>query len=170
VTINTQPDIYVDTDLIVNANIRGLSHSEASRRALGAVLHSESLVHFSIILRMEYIQAIRNLALRSQLPQEVRQEFNLDNWENDGVRQRWMDYGLQQLESLIADLPAVVELPLTSSIVYGAAEYMTRYGLRSQDAVHLATALHYEIPVFWTCDDHFARVDDLSVEIIRDEA
>jgi predicted nucleic acid-binding protein len=44
---------------------------------------------------------------------------------------------------------------------------MAEYSLGSLDVVHLAMALHYEIPVFWTCDDHFERVEEIYGEIIH---
>lgn len=169
-TLESLPDVYIDTDVAVNAIISDMENTAASRAALETLLKSENVVHFSIILRMEYAQAIRNLASRGQLPTELRKGFHLDNWSDPVVRTQWMQYGMGQLDTLINDLPTVVELPVSGTIISQASEYMARYALRSQDAVHLATALHYEIPVFWTCDDHFSRVDDLVIEIIREAA
>lgn len=73
------------------------------------------------------------------------------------------------LEQYIASLPRAAELPLDRTILDRSVQYMAQYSLGSLDAAHLATAAHYEIPVFWTCDDHFGRVDDVFVEIIRGE-
>ena len=96
--------------------------------------------------------------------------FNLDDWGTSTVRYRWMRYWRDELERFIATLPYCLELTLDTEIQRNCFDLMARYALRSLDAVHLATALHYEIPVFWTCDDHFSRVEDLAVEVIRDTA
>jgi predicted nucleic acid-binding protein len=81
-----------------------------------------------------------------------------------------MHYWRDELERFIATLPYCVELTLNVQIHNNCFDLMARYALRSLDAVHLATALRYEIPVFWTCDDHFERVNDLYVEVIRDNS
>nr|AMP54447.1 PIN domain protein [uncultured bacterium] len=79
-----------------------------------------------------------------------------------------MRFWRDELDRLLDSLPETVELPLTPEVTRRCFDLMARYALRSQDAVHLATAIYYEIPIFWTCDDHFQRIEEIYVEIIRD--
>jgi predicted nucleic acid-binding protein len=165
---NSPPDVFLDTDLVVNAVIHGLQNSESCRLACSRLLTSGSRVFYSQVLRIEYMQAIRRLATKRQLPTYLYDEFELSRWSERDVRERWMFSGFDQLRAFLGAFPMSVELALNDVIVREALGLMGRYSLGSLDAVHLATALHYEIPVFWTCDDHFQWVDDLVVEIIRE--
>lgn len=161
-------DVYLDSDLVVNAVVEGLANHEACLQACARLKSAQRQVYFSQILRIEYYQAFRGLATKNQLPGPIYEEFSLDQWSQRDVRRRWMEHGRKQLGLFLRWLPSPTELPLDASVIDHSVTVMARYALRSLDAVHITTALHYEIPVFWTCDDHFLRVDDLAVDIIRD--
>jgi predicted nucleic acid-binding protein len=160
-------DVFLDTSFIVNAVFQNLPGSSACIRATDKVILNQSVIYCSELLRLEYAQALRRLATKRRLPQEFHVRFELDRWADANIRHRWLEYGLSELESYLRGLPTVIELPYTTHLFRATATYMAEYSLGSLDAVHLATALHYEIPVFWTCDDHFDRVDEIYVEIIH---
>jgi predicted nucleic acid-binding protein len=104
---------------------------------------------------------------KRRLPQEFHERFELDRWADASIRHRWLEYGLSELESYLPGLPTVIEPPYTTHLFHATATCMAEYSLGSLDVVHLAMALHYEIPVFWTCDDHFERVEEIYGEIIH---
>jgi predicted nucleic acid-binding protein len=133
-------DVYLDTDVLVNCIFQGLPDSPACLREVRRLLNDGGAIYTSTITRMEYAQT---------------------------VRRRWMIHWRQELDRYLGELPLFIELPLHSDIIYRSFEHMAEFAMRSHDAVHLATAIHYEIPVFWTCDDHFQRVTGIDVEIVR---
>ena len=163
-------DVYLDTDVVVNCLIEDLRHSQACLQAMEHLGYSGSTVWISQLLRVEYLQAVRSIATQGRAPSQLSKTFDLDNWVDSRVREAWLRHCWELLDEYIGILPSVVELPITRNEIDRAPYLMARFALRSQDALHLATALHYDIPVFWTCDDHFQRVDDLSVEVIRNPA
>jgi predicted nucleic acid-binding protein len=162
--------VYLDTDVLVNCVYPDMPDAGASQRAVQLLRETQSRVFLSAITAMEYAQAFRSLATRGTASRAVILEFELGRWNEASIRHRWMTFWRDELERFRRSLPDCVELPITPEINHQSFDLVARYALRSQDAVHLATALHYEIPVFWTCDDHFSRVDELHVAIIRDGA
>jgi predicted nucleic acid-binding protein len=115
------------------------------------------------------MQAVRTIATQDRAPAHVIEAYDLKNWWDQTIRKAWLEHCWSLLNEYLESLPVVVELPITRSEIDFAVELMARFALRSQDAIHLATALHYQIPVFWTCDEHFRRVNDIFVEVIRDQ-
>ena len=62
------------------------------------------------------------------------------------VLQRYYEEGLQQL----------VNLPLPQAVFVQAAELRARFGLKTPDALHLATAQFHRCSSLWTNDDRLA--------------
>jgi predicted nucleic acid-binding protein len=58
--------------------------------------------------------------------------------------------------------------PLTTSIARRAADFRARYGLRTPDAVHVATAVHKKYDAFLTNDTTFKRVSEIAILIVDD--
>jgi len=58
----------------------------------------------------------------------------------------------------------VVEV--TAAIVERATELRARYGFRSPDAIHLATAIDARVDVFLTGDASLARCTDVTVDVV----
>jgi len=163
-------DVYLDTSVIVAATIIGSPLSTASGTFCTSLEDHGTRIYFSQVLRIEFSQAIRNLATRrTQLPEEVRREHGLDDWErNDVIRQRWMRFGISQLETFL-DGFEVIELPFVTGIWEQSIEIMALDQLKSLDAIHIATARAYGLRHFATLDNDFNRVSDLRVWLIRDD-
>lgn len=58
----------------------------------------------------------------------------------------------------------VVEI--TAAIIEGATELRARYGFRSPDAIHLATAIDGGADVFITGDASLARCTEITVDVL----
>ena len=62
-------------------------------------------------------------------------------------------------------LVSVVEV--TAPVIERATDLRARYGLRTPDAIHLATALEDETDLFLTGDAALARCAEVRVEVLR---
>lgn len=162
-------DVFLETSFVVNAVFGQLSDSEACREASRQLRDESSVIYSSTLMRLEFAQSLRRLATFRQLPRDLHDQFELDSWSRADVRHRWMDYGTSQVEAYLQSYATVTDLPVTQQILTQSRYFMAEYALRSLDAAHLATAIDFQIPVFWTCDDHFERVREITVEIIRDD-
>ena len=163
-------DIYLDTSVVVAATIVSSPLSAAGNAFCAALEIHRSRIYFSQVLRLEFSQAVRNLATRrAQLPDEVRRQHQLDHWDtSDAVRHHWMQFGIAQLEGILNSFE-VIELPFETEIWERSVEIMALNQLKSLDAVHVATARAYGLRHFATLDDDFNRIVDLRVWLIRDE-
>ncbi len=76
------------------------------------------------------------------------------------------DAALQtRFESFFA---VVSQLPDDEAIFRGAAELRAHFGIKTPDALHLATAEHYGCTRLWTNDDRLAKVSPLAENILRE--
>lgn len=163
-------DVYLDSSLVVAAMLDGLPDSAACSTFCARLVHDNSRIYFSQILRLEIAEAFRKLASRQQLPESLRQEYQLSDWAiSPLVRQQWMAFGMGQFAVFISTFYQVSELPFRIRMWRRSVQIMATYGLGSHDAVHVATALQNGVHVFATSDKHFNRVDTLDVRLIRDQ-
>lgn len=165
------PDVaYLDTSVIVAATVSGLPNGGASAAYCGSLVGQRQSVAISQIVWLELAQSLRNLASRpGQLPPDLYARFQLDQWQvSPLVRLRWMRFGIGQFEELLARFVEFFEFPFDDAVWRRSVGIMATNGLRSHDAVHVATARQYGVPRFVTLDDHFNRVRDLDVWLIRD--
>jgi predicted nucleic acid-binding protein len=70
------------------------------------------------------------------------------------------------LSALLASFPGITWMALDLPIADRAAALRARYGLRSPDAIHLATALQASADVFLTNDRDLRRVVEVPVLLI----
>jgi predicted nucleic acid-binding protein len=161
-------DVYLDASVVVEALIPWLPHWSACDAFCKRLVADGTHIYFSQILRLEVGEAIRRLVTRQQIPPATHRRHRLDEWEtNLRVRQRWMAYGIQQLETLLNTFYEVYEIPFRESLWRQSIDLIAQYGLRAHDAVHAATALQAGIHDFATNDDHFRRVSELDILVIR---
>ena len=163
--------IYVDTSFILASLIRGLAHSEPCIQFCEQLADHHTTVYCSDLLRLEIANALRNLVLRrpAQLAEPVRQRYQLTRWAADSaVRRRWMRFGCSQLAGRLGSFEAVVELPLSTAIWERSVRLMAAYDLKSNDALHVATALTHRLKHFATTDREFEGINGLQLWLIRD--
>lgn len=162
--------MFLDSSVIVASIFVGSPHWEAADGFVKQLHTHGSAVYFSTLVRFEYAQAIRNLAVRrSLLPGNTREQFGLDRWEFDlFVRARWFAFGDAKFTALIETFAMAYEMPFERELRERILSLMAYYDLKSYDAVHLATLQHYGIPHFATCDRHFSAIDGLGLFLVRD--
>lgn len=164
-------DVYVDTSIAVAAMFEGTAHSAASVTFCARLEAARSRVVFSEILWLELSQVLARQYQDPRLPEELRRTYRLDRWETDArVRTRWLAFGLQQFEMLIARFRDVSAISFDRDIWDASIDIMAQTNLRSHDAIHVATARSAGIADFATIDHHFRRMPGLNVWLIRDSA
>lgn len=162
-------EVYLDSSLVVAAMIDGLPHSRACAAFCSHSIADSSHVYFSQILRLEIAEAVRKLATRAQLPEDLRDEYQLQSSATDPlIRQQWMACRMSQFALLIGKFHEVSELPFRIRMWHRSVQIMARYALGSHDAVHVATALLNGVDVFATADHHCVCVETLDILLIHD--
>ena len=58
-------------------------------------------------------------------------------------------------------------LEITAEIVASATTLRARYGFKTPDAIHLASAIGEKADVFLTGDSSLARCTDIAVEVLE---
>lgn len=161
--------VYLDTSAIIDTIFPHLPNSPQARQFAAELTGQRSAIYFSQIMRLEIGEAVRKLATRQQAGELLRDEFNLARFnQNAQVRERWMAYGRTQFEKFTAAFVNVYEIPFAEVVWQRSLDLIAAYNLRGNDAAHAATALEYGVPVFATNDDHFLRVRELDVLLVRD--
>ena len=174
-------DIYLDTSIVIAAAIADTPHSVPSRQFCECLGEFGTRVYFSGLLRMEFANTLRSLALPqrtkpgkppkpSRLPEPIRQQFQLDQWAgSEAVRHAWMEFGHQQLEAFLSQFVEAVELPVRSGTWAQMLHIQCQYDMKSNDAAHAATAIEYGIVNLATTDREFEPVVDIHVWLARDD-
>lgn len=162
-------DIYLDTSVVVAAIVPGVPDSAASGQFCARLGSQRSNVYFSHLVRIEFAQALRNLVTRRQLPAQIRHRFQLDLWEtNVLIRQRWFTEGTRRFDAFLEQFGEWFEIDSQHRIWQRGLEIMAVHQLRAVDAIHVATAQEIGVLDFATADDHFRRVPDLRLWLLRD--
>lgn len=76
---------------------------------------------------------------------------------------------LERYDALFA-ASRVVVLDVSAKIVDRATSMRAKYGLKSPDAIHIATAVEYGASSFWTGDSVFARISEIAVKVLVRQA
>ena len=70
--------------------------------------------------------------------------------------------------TVLQHLPEVRMLPITKPILEEAAQLRATLGLRTPDAIHVATALSHSCALVVTNDSAFRRIPDLPVAVLHE--
>jgi predicted nucleic acid-binding protein len=84
-----------------------------------------------------------------------------------GAKRREDEVLVRRYESLFTESAGVVVLDVDMEIARRAAELRARYGVRTADAIHLATALAAGASAFVTTDRRLARVKEIEVRVLK---
>jgi predicted nucleic acid-binding protein len=130
---------------------------------------ANNVVCFSDLLRVEVLHALRRIGSAPEyLTGSVRRRHRLQHWgQREAVRDEWFRFGLREFEALLDEFYRVDEIALTPSILNTCATLMARYNLKSNDAVHLATARAVGVAQIVTLDRDFAAVSEPAVLLLQ---
>jgi predicted nucleic acid-binding protein len=134
-------DVYLDASLIVDVLITGAPHWGVSQTFITRLVNDNSRVYFSQIAYLEIGEAVRKLATKQQVPEELRRQYRLNRWGIDAqVQHDWMEFGLRQFALVRQKFAEIYEVPFREPLWRQSIDLMTRYSLKGHDAVHVATA------------------------------
>ncbi len=84
-----------------------------------------------------------------------------------GVFAKGDELRARRYRDLFDNTEGIAVLDVDRAIGEGAARLRARYGLRTPDAIHLATAVAARASAFVTTDRRLARVRELDVRVLR---
>jgi predicted nucleic acid-binding protein len=73
----------------------------------------------------------------------------------------------KRIEDVLMGIQGSAIVPVTVEVARGAARIRARYGLRTPDSVHLATAIAVQAAEFVTMDRRLARVKEVPIRVLR---
>ena len=73
-----------------------------------------------------------------------------------------------EIEMTLLHFPHLQLAPVTRSVLLRAAEMRARYGLRTPDAIMLATAVESDATLAVTNDRDWRKVDEIEVLLLQD--
>jgi len=73
-----------------------------------------------------------------------------------------------EIELALTHFPHLQLAPVTRAVLVRAAELRARYGLRTPDAIMVATALESDATLAVTNDDAWRKVKEIEVVLLRD--
>jgi predicted nucleic acid-binding protein len=145
----------LDTSFVVDALLSAQGHHTACSTALFDLARAEGTFVYSELLEVELLEAVYRIALTERYGPKKWKRHRPDGRARRGVA-RISQETLAAWETLDGALQGErVEL---SSVADQVPDLMHRYGLRSYDAVHVATAFHIGTKAVYTLDRDFARV------------
>jgi predicted nucleic acid-binding protein len=148
--------LYLDTDFIINYLFATEPYHERCEALVVRLFGVATELYVSSLTWMEFAHAITRQGFRSRLPRDVAQQFQIEHWQEQPIRQAYLDAHLTLLQQLL-DQFAWVEVPLTRDVRETALEMMKELNLDPHDAVHLATATLNGVLDFASMDRAFRR-------------
>ena len=159
--------VYLDTNVIVYALVRGMAHSDICLDACQRLIDNGSSVYIANLTRLEFLQAVRGLANSQSLPEDTRQKFGLDQWEDTVVREQWFNFWTNQFDQFLDAFDVYHELPYRPESWWHVSKTMADGPMAAYDAFHLSTAILYGISDLWTTDNGFSRASGIQVALLH---
>jgi len=162
--------VYLDTSVLIGALHPGIPDSAACASFVEMLLQSRTRVYVSLATRLDFGRAVRRLATKpDKLLPDLRSTYALDHWgTNPLVRHRWLTRELKLLDTLLGQFASATEIPLTHDLWRGSLDVMGADGLDATDALHVAAARAYGIPILATCDRDFRPIADPMIHLVQD--
>lgn len=153
--------LYLDTDLFFNVIKPSDPHHARSVAFLQRLIdHGLTQIYLSTVSWVEIIHRATREQYRLSLPPSIRQQYRLDQWHSQDVRNQYIQELIQTVEDILAPFEWV-EISVTPDIFRVAAQLMGQYNLEGQDAIHLACMQSLGIMDIASFDKKFRRVEGI---------
>lgn len=127
---------------------------------------SRTTIFYNRLLEAELAEALYQIALKERHPRDWKR------YRHDGRARRRANGLLRRVGGAWDDLVAAFNHGIydVGEVAHRMPDLMTRYGLASYDAIHIATAIESGVGVIVTLDASFASVPQALVPIIYTNA
>lgn len=158
------PDrLALDTDFIIAYLIDTEPHHARCRAFMQRLeVRGRTALYVSSLCWIELANVIMKERLRASLSEEARRRFRLRQWQDEGVRQAYLQSMIEAFETMLAQF-AWNEVTLAPTVRQRATRYIARYRLSAHDAVHVASADYAGVTDFVALDEAYRRVDGITL-------
>ena len=122
--------------------------------------HGLTRIYQSSLVWIELAYYFTKGRVVENLPEQMRNEFNLHRWQDASVRATFLQEMAANYYRLLAHYEWE-EISLTPQIRAQATDLMAHYSLKPHDAVHLASAYAVGVLDLASFDEGYRRVDGL---------
>jgi predicted nucleic acid-binding protein len=153
--------LYLDTNFLLNVLIPTYPlHAAAASFLRGLVRTGVTTLYVSSLTWLEYGHAVLRADFCAGLAAEVRQQYLLDQWDHLDVRDTYLTALTDRLLALLNEFDWY-DVAVTLEVSLHALQLMGQYGLKGQDAAHVACAQAVGVVDVASFDADFRRVDGL---------
>ena len=152
--------LLLDTDSVVATLVTGDPRHEDCLSFADSLQDAGTIIAYSTLLRLEHLNAWRNLLKKGLLPPEPGPQLRLELNVAEDDRIHWLRVADILLGKFLAQF-RITEIRLNQRVVSLAIELVGRFDLQSYDAVHVASALHAGCTAIASLDKHFRRVEGI---------
>jgi predicted nucleic acid-binding protein len=153
--------LYVDNDIIVAHLFSAEPHHDRCQAFVEWLFqYGLTVLYVSCLSPVEFAHVIRRKDFRDRLPDDLRAQFRLTEWEQPLIRQHYLQTFSAAFESLL-DQFQWYEISITPEVRRLAVQYIEQYNLGAQDAIHLASAVSAGVFDFASLDQSYRRIPGL---------
>jgi predicted nucleic acid-binding protein len=151
--------ILFDSSFVVATLVAGERHHSACLEFATRLQSAGSLIVYSSILKVEYLNTWRKFIERGLLPPEPSGQLQL-NLGVPGERPHWFRVAERLLTRFLAQFPRR-EVRVNRRVLKSMVSLMGTFNLRSLDAIQVASALDVHCRDIVSLDDDFKRVNEI---------
>jgi predicted nucleic acid-binding protein len=153
--------LYLDTNVCIAYLVGSHPHNVPARVLFRRLAECGLTTLFvSSLSWLEFAHVVARQEFLDHLPEDWRRRYRLTRWQDASVRRQYLEALVRHLADLLDEFEWV-ELPLTPDVRTAAIDYLKRYAIDAQDAVHLASATLAGVQDLASFDRRLRHIDDL---------
>lgn len=153
--------LYPDTSFLLNVLIPSYPrHAAASAFLRQLVRTGATTLYVSSLTWLEFGHAVLRPDCRAGLAPDVQRQYRMDRWHDIDVRDAYLVSLIDRMQALLSEFDWY-DVAVTLDVSLHALQLMGQYGLKGQDAAHVACAQAVGVVDVASFDTDFRRVDGL---------
>lgn len=155
--------LYLDTNVVFDYLIPSRPHhGRVDAFVLRLFAEGLTTLYVSPLSWMEFVFVVGKPSFHQGLPAAWQSRYTLAQWSNLAVRQRFLTDMLGRFEALLNQF-AWDEVTISKAARVHALWLIATYGLKPQDALHVACALEAGVADFASFDADLVAVDAINL-------